>query len=198
MVASCRRRQPFDIPCTTMCRVPLPPLDVRNGPWFCGLTIVVGALAGIGLWLLTAVVSRAHLSGTGWSLYGGAVLIIPFGLGPTVVASGWAAIILRMRAHPRWPQLGIVGGLVGVALLGASLVSLIVFGPAQREVGSTASLFFGFLLYGWLVASAVIAALLPAPDPDRHEPPFWSVAAIALLPLTLIAGCEAGAEVLPA
>jgi hypothetical protein len=172
-------------------------LDTRNDRWFSGLVIVVGALAGLGLWLLTAVVSRAHLSGSGWSLSGNVLLIIPFGLGPTVVAGGWAAIILRMRGHPRWLLLGILSGLVGVALVGVSLLSLIVLGPAHREVGSTAALFFGFLLYGWLLASAVIAAVIPAPDPDRHGPPFWSIVAIALLPVTLIAGCEAGVGVLP-
>jgi len=159
---------------------------------------VVGALAGIGLWVLTTIVSRSHLSGNGWSLSGNGVLIIPFGLGPAVIAGGWAAIILRMRGHPRWLRLGIASGLVGVALVGASLLSLIVFGPAHREAGATASLFFGFLLYGWLLASAIVAALIPAPDPDRHGPPLWSIAAIALLPVTLIAGCEAGVGILPA
>ena len=174
-----------------------PLLDRRNDRWFTGLIVVAGVLAGIALWVLTMIVSRLQIAGNGWSLSGNGALIIPFGLGPTVVAGGWAATILRMRGHPRWLRLGIASGLVGVVLVGASFLSLIVAGPAHREVGSTASLFFGFLLYGWLLASAITAALIPAPDPDRPGPPLWSIAAIALLPVTLIAGCEAGAGLLP-
>jgi hypothetical protein len=165
---------------------------------FTALVALAGVFAGALLWILTAAVGRTHLSGSGWSLSGNGVLIIPFGIGPAVVAGGWAAIILRMRGHPRWLQLGIASGVVGLGLVSASLLSLIVFGPAHRDAGATASLFFGFLLYGWLLASAVTAALIPAPDPDRRGPPLWSIAAIALLPVTLIAGCEAGASVLPA
>src|SRR5438128_5605964 len=122
---------------------------------FAGWIALLGLLAGVSLWLLTTLLSRSTISGNGWSLAGNGALIIPFGFGPTVVAGGWAATILRMRGHPRWLRLGIASGLVGVALVGASFLSLVVAGPAHREVGSTASLFFGFLLYGWLLASAI-------------------------------------------
>jgi hypothetical protein len=165
--------------------------DPKRDPGFTGLIALVGALAGVLLWIVTIVVSRSGLSGNG-------ALIIPFGIGPAVVAGGWAAIILRMRGHPRWLQLGIGSGLVGLALTAGSLLSLIAFGPGARDAGATASLFFGFLLYGWLLASALVAAMIPAPDPERHGPPFWSIAAILLLPVALIAGCEAGAGLLPA
>jgi len=159
--------------------------------------VLLGILAGIVLWLLTNLVTRSNISGNGWSLSGNGALIVPFGLGPAIVAGGWAAIILRMRGHPRWLQLGIGSGLVGLALVAASLLSLIVFGPRGRDAGSTASLFFGFGLYGWLLASAITAAMIPAPDPARPGPPFWSIVAILLLPVTLIGGCEAGSAVLP-
>src|SRR2546425_609482 len=128
--------------------------DPERDPRFAGLIALAGALAGVLLWILTIVLSRSHISGNGWALSGNGALIIPFGLGPTVVAGGWAAIILRMRGHPRWLQLGIGSALVGVALVCASILSLIVFGPAHPEQGTTASLFFGCLLYRWLVASA--------------------------------------------
>src|SRR5690242_20736764 len=170
----------------------------RRGATEPALASLVGLIAGALLWVLTSAISRSHLSGSGWSLSGNGVLVIPFGLGPTVVAGGWAAIILRMRGHRHWLSLGILGGSVGLVLLGASLLSLIVFGPAHREIGSTVALFFGFLLYGWILVAAIIAGLIPAPDPDRSGPPYWSIAAIALLPVTLIAGCEAGVGVLPA
>jgi hypothetical protein len=166
-------------------------------PWFTGLIALIGLVAGVCLWVLTTAASRGHISGDGWSLSGNGALVIPFGLGPSVVAGGWAGIILRMRGHPRWLLLGIGSGLVGLVLVAASLLSLILFGPRGRDAGATASLFFGFVLYGWLLGSAVVAALIPAPDPDRSGPPLWSIAAILLLPITLIAGCEAGTGVLP-
>src|SRR5216683_132549 len=166
-------------------------------PIIVGLIALSGLVAGLCLWILTIAVMRGHLSGDGWSLSGNGSLIVPFGIGPALVAGGWAAIILRMRDHPGWLLFGIGSALIGLALAAASLLSLVVFGPQARDAGSTGSLFFGFLLYGWLLGSAIVAALIPAPDPDRRGPPFWSIAAIILLPITLIAGCEAGSGVLP-
>jgi hypothetical protein len=166
-------------------------------PWFASLIALFGLASGLCLWVFTIAVSRGHLSGDGWSLSGNSVLVIPFGLGPAVVAGGWAGIILRMRGHPRWLLLGIGSALIGLALVAASLLSIIVFGPRGRDAGTAASLFFGFVLYGWLLGSAIVAALIRAPDPDRSGPPFWSIAALVLLPITLIAGCEAGTGILP-
>jgi hypothetical protein len=171
--------------------------DPKRDPGFTGLIALLGLIAGVVLWIVTFLVGRWGLSGNGWALSGNGALIIPFGLGPAVVAGGWAATILRMRGHPRWLQLGMTSGLVGLALTAGILLSLVVFGPARRDPGTTAALFFGFLLYGWLLAGVIIAALIRAPDPPRHAPPFWSIAAILLLPVTLIAGCEAGAGLLP-
>jgi hypothetical protein len=68
----------------------------------------------------------------------------------------------------------------------------------RAAASATASLFFGFLLYGGLLASAMVAARIRPLDPVRQEPPISSVAAIPLLPVTLIAGGEAGARVPPA
>ena len=172
-------------------------VDTLKEPWFAALIALAGLLAGFALWGLTTILSRAHLAGNGWSLSGNGVLIIPFGLGPAVVAGGWAAIILRMRGHPHWLRLGVGSGLIGLSLVAASLLSIVAFGPAGRDAGATASLFFGFLLYGWLLASAITAAMIPAPDPPRSAAPVWFIAAILLLPVTLIGGCEAGAGLLP-
>src|SRR5712691_1403545 len=171
--------------------------DPDRDAGFAGLLALLGLLVGIILSVLTIVLSRSHISGNGWSLSGNGALIIPFGLGPAMVAGGWAAIILRMRGHPRWLQLGIGSGLIGLVLVAGIILSLIAFGPQARDAGATAALFFGFLLYGWLLASAIAAAMIPAPDPARQGPPFWPIAAILLLPATLIAGCEAGTIALP-
>jgi hypothetical protein len=158
---------------------------------------LIGLVAGLCIWLLTIALGRGGISGDGWSLSGNGVLVVPFGIGPALVAGGWAGIILRMRAHPRWLLLGMGSALIGLALAAASLLSLVMFGPQGRDAGAAASLFLGFVLYGWLLGSAIVAALIPAPDPDRRGPPFWSIAAMALLPIALIAGCEAGTGVLP-
>jgi hypothetical protein len=165
--------------------------------WFTAIIALIGLVCGLCLWAVTTSVSHAHLSFFGWSLSGSSAVIIPFGIGPALVAGGWAAIILRMRGHPRWLQLAIGSALIGLALVAGSLLSLVVFGPRARDAGATVSLFFGFLLYGWVLGSGVVAALISAPDPDRGGPPLWSIAAILLLPVTLIGGCEAGAGVLP-
>ncbi len=171
--------------------------DPKRDASFTGLIAILGVVAGVLLWILTIVLSRSNISGNGWALSGNGALIIPFGIGPAVVAGGWTAVILRMRGHRRWLRLGIASGLVALALTAGSLLSLIVFGPAGRDAGATASLFFGFLLYAWLLASVIVAATIRAPDPARHGPPFWSIAAILVLPITLIAGCEAGAGLIP-
>lgn len=179
--------------CSIPQQVPKPAADMPGPEWrFAGITAMLGVLAGIILWALTTVASRSHVSVSGLSLSGNNALIIPFGLGPAVIAGGWVAIILRMRSHPRWLQLGLLGAVVGIALSGASLLSIVAFGAQGRDVGATASLFFGFLLYGWLLAGAIVAALIPAPDPERRGPPIWSITAILLLPVTMIAGCSAG------
>src|SRR2546428_7733302 len=121
--------------------------DPKRDPGFAGLIALLGMIAGVLLWILTLVLSRSNVSGNGWALSGNGALIVPFGLGPAIVAGGWAAIILRMRGHPRWLQLGVGSGLIGLALVAGSLLSLIVFGPNGPDAGSTASPFFGFLRY---------------------------------------------------
>src|ERR1700674_4917683 len=92
--------------------------DPKRDPTFTGLITLAGALAGVLLWLLTYVLTRSRISGDGWSLSGNGALIIPFGVGPAVVAGGWAAILLRMRGHPRLLQLCICGRLIGLAPTG--------------------------------------------------------------------------------
>src|SRR2546422_3791622 len=174
------------------------PANDRQQHWrFAARAALIGIGSGIGIWLLTTLLSRSTISGNGWSLAGNGALIVPFGLGPAIVAAGWTAIILRMRGHPRWLQLGVASGLVALALVVGSVLSLVAFGPGPRDACATGALLFGFLLYGWLLACSIVAVLIRAPDPARKDIPIWSIAAIVLLPATLIAGCEAGTTVLP-
>src|SRR5437588_3016837 len=104
-------------------------VDRKNDAGFTGLIAIAGIAAGIILWIVTMLLSRSDISGNGWSLAGNGALIVPFGLGPAFVAGGWAGIVLRMRGHPRSLQLGIGSGLIGLALVAGSLLSLILFGP---------------------------------------------------------------------
>src|SRR6202140_3732266 len=115
--------------------------DSKRDPSFTGLIAFAGALAGVLLWILTIVLSRSRLAGN--ALSGNGALIIPFGVGPAIVAGGWAAIILRMAGHPPWLQLGIGGGLIGLALTAGSLLSLIPSGPGAGDAGAPRPPFFG-------------------------------------------------------
>src|SRR5438132_7400823 len=157
---------------------------------FAGWIALLGLLAGVSLWLLTTLLSRSTISGNGWSLAGNGALIIPFGLGPAIVAAGWTAIILRMRGHPRWLQFALASGVIAVILVVGAVLSLVAFGPRHRDAGATGALLFGFLLYGWLLACSIVAVLIPAPDPARKDIPMWSIAALVLPPDNLIPVCE--------
>ena len=154
-------------------------------------------IAGLLIGIITILLSRSQISGNGWSLSGNAALVVPFGIGPAVVAGGWSAIVLRMRDHPRWILLGLISGRFGLVLVSASFLALIVFGPSARDVGATGALFFGFLLYGWLLGGPIVAALIDAPDPERRSPPIGSIVAILVMPVSLIAGCAATTSAAP-
>src|SRR5438552_15922745 len=99
---------------------------------FAGWIALLGLLAGVSLWLLTTLLSRTTISGNGWSLTGNGALIIPFGLGPAIVAAGWTAIILRMRGHPRWLQFRAASALIALVLLAGPGLPPVACGPRRR------------------------------------------------------------------
>src|SRR2546430_8877039 len=178
--------------------VPKPPANDQPQDWqFAVRVALIGLGCGVAIWLLTPLLRRSPISGNGWSLAGNGALIIPFGLGPAIVAAGWTAIILRMRGHPRWLQFGVASGLIALVLVAGAVLSLVAFGPRRRDAGATGALLFGFLVYGWLLACSIVAVLIPAPDPAPKDIPMWSIAALVLLPPTLSAGCHAGTTFLP-
>src|SRR5205823_11416122 len=125
--------------------------DLLKDPWFAGTVALAGLLTGLILWVVTLLVSNSRISGNGWSLAGNGALIIPFGVGPAVVAGAWTAIILRMRGHRRWLQFGMGSAAIGLIFVVCSLLSLALFGAGSRDTGATGSVFFGYLLYGWLL-----------------------------------------------
>jgi hypothetical protein len=64
-----------------------------------------GLVAGVVLEVITFLVARYGPSGGGgdgpaWSLRGNGALIIPFGLGPAVIAGGWTSLVLHYRSRP--------------------------------------------------------------------------------------------------
>src|SRR5438046_4011504 len=125
------------------------PANVRQQDWrFAARAALIGVGSGIGIWLLTTLLSRTTISGNGWSLAGNGALIIPFGLGPAIVAAGWTAIILRMRDHPRWLQFGLASGLIAVVLVAGAMISLVAFASRRRDAGGTGALRFGLLVSG--------------------------------------------------
>lgn len=168
----------------------------ERGPIFLAVVGTIALLAGLVLWVLTIAVSRSDISGNGWSLSGNGALIVPFGIGPALVAGGWAAIILRLRGHQSWLRLGCIAGGIGILLVVASLLSLVVLGGSGR-VGPTASVLFEILGFLWVVASPVVALLLPRSATAARRPIRWSIGAAVLLPIALIAGCQAGTGFLP-
>src|SRR3989442_3404158 len=116
--------------------------DPKRDPGFTGLIALVGVFAGVSLWILTIVLSRSNVSGNGWALSGNGALIIPFGVGPAVVAGGLTALLLLVRGHRRWLPLRIAGSLGGLSPNSRRLLSPIAFPPAGRDAGATASPLF--------------------------------------------------------
>src|SRR5438876_11844306 len=98
--------------------------EPERDPGFTGMISLLGVIAGVLLWVLTIVLSRSNISGNGWALSGNGVLIIPFGVGPAVVAGGWTAIILPMRGLRCSLGLGMASGLVGLPLTAGARLSL--------------------------------------------------------------------------
>src|SRR3954452_9148729 len=110
------------------------------------IVVISGLLLGAGLGVLTFVVARygpVSPDGAPWSFRGNGALIVPFGLGPALLAGGWTAVLLHGRTGVHWLRWGI-----GVFFLGTVLVVL----SAALTIG------------GFALASAItglVAILLP-------------------------------------
>src|SRR5438445_10815867 len=98
--------------------------------------VAIGLLAGVLLDVGTFLVARYGPQADGWSFRGNGALAIPFGLGPAILAGAWVALVLRYRGFPRWKLLGLAAGLVGVGFLLISVLVLVAFHSAARDVSS--------------------------------------------------------------
>ena len=97
------------------------------------IVVGVGLLLGAGLGVLTFLVARYGPSGENplaWSLRGNGALIVPFGLGPAVLAGGWTALLLHGRPGVRWLAWGVAVFAVDAVLVLLSVLAFAVGGNA--------------------------------------------------------------------
>ena len=149
-------------------------------------TVLVSAVAaGVALDVLTFLVARyGPQGGTGdsWSLRGNGALLVPFGVGPAVLAGAWSALVLHARGVPHWLRKGGLFGLMGAAFAGASVLVLIEFGSA----GPGLSELLVVPTWLWVGAAPLLAAALSPVHrgPGAQQWPLYGLAAV-LFPITL-------------
>ena len=88
------------------------------------LTGLLGALAGIGLAVMTDALSRGEIGGANWSLSGNGALVVPVAGVPAVLVGGWTALARWRVRDRRWTAAGLAAGLVALGI--GALTS---FGP---------------------------------------------------------------------
>jgi hypothetical protein len=166
------------------------PLSVRTVV----LLVVAGLATGIVLGLLTSALAAGGPSGEGWSLKGNGALIVPFGLGPALLAGGWATLVAHFRSMPRWPVVGLAAGVAGVALVLISLLALVIGGSGGAGVAAV-----GILLTAlWMLAAPLVIAMLPRSGmTPAHERPNSHLVAAAALPAAVVAGLYLAQRVSP-
>jgi len=125
-----------------------------------GWALVIGALAGVLLDVATFLVARYGPAADGWSFRGNGALVVPFGVGPAILAGAWAALVLRYRGVERWLALGVAAGLIGVGFVLLGVLVLVMFGSAS---GATLSNALTLLTLGWMVVAPGLARFVRAP-----------------------------------
>jgi hypothetical protein len=159
-----------------------------------GVLAVLAVGTGLLLGLLTSLLASNGPAGDSWSLRGNGALIVPFGLGPALIAAGWTAIVAHFRFQPRWIMLGAVAGLAGLALPAASLLALVVGGSAAAAISTSATLLAAL----WIIVAPLLTALLPRPGQREPSTLAPHLLGAAVLPAALIAGVVTAQLLLPA
>ena len=112
-------------------------------------------MLGAAIGVLTFLVARYGPSGgdeLAWSLRGNGALIVPFGLGPAVLAGGWTALLLHGRAGVRWLAWGlavfaldavvvllsVLAFVLGNAGLASLLLLVVIVSPLVAPIGLVA------------------------------------------------------------
>ena len=112
-----------------------------------GLTLLLGLLAGVCVFLVTDALCKTDISGPGWSLRGNGALIVLFAGAPALLALGWVALAERS------PIPAITAGVVTLAI-----ELLVGFGPAI--LGPESLLRLGVVFALLPLALALAAGLL--------------------------------------
>lgn len=133
-----------------------------------GWAIVIGLVAGVLLDVVAVLTARYGPQADSWSFRGNGALVIPFTLGPAILAGGWTALASRYRGYPRWLVLGFAAGLVGVGFLLVSVLVLALFGS---EAGAATSNAISLMTFGWMVLAPWLARFVrtPAQEVRRGE-----------------------------
>jgi hypothetical protein len=160
-----------------------------------GVLAVLALGAGFLLGILTSLVASHGPAGESWSLRGNGALVVPFGLGPALLAGGWTAIVGHYRSLRRWALLGGAAVLVGVALTAASLLALVVGGAA----GAGASVVLSLLAVIWMLAAPLlVTALIPTGRQNDTGGLGPHIQAALALPVLVFAGLYGAQLILPA
>ena len=158
--------------------------------------VVAGIVAGVVLEVLTFLVARygpSGADGASWSFRGNGALVVPFGLGPVVLAGGWAALVRHYRGAGGWLRWGIGAALAGALLTIASAASITLPGPTAV----VASQILLLVVLAWTLVAPILAALLPATTERLHGGALAHLIAALLLAVALFASFSLAAVVLP-
>jgi hypothetical protein len=164
------------------------------------VAVVVGGLfEGAALGLLTIVLSKSDMAGAGFSLRGNGALVVPFGLGPALLAGQLAMLVLHLRSHKRWWVYGVAVMVLGVAFaLGSFLPAAVIARgqpPDERSPVIAVQQLLTFLSLFWILVAPGLAAVVPSPA-DRSHSRGIHLAALGILPATLVGGLFASMIVL--
>ena len=153
-------------------------------------------VAGLVLEVITFLLARygpSGANGASWSFRGNGALIVPFGLGPAVLAGGWAAIVRHYRGAADWQNWAIGAALAGMLSVLASALSITLPGPTA--IVASQSLFL--VVVGWMLVAPGLAAVLPATPRRARRGGLSHVLAALLLVVGLLASFSLAALVVP-
>jgi hypothetical protein len=154
-----------------------------------------GLAAGIVLELLTFALARYGPSGSdaiAWSFRGNGALIVPFGLGPAVLAGGWTALVLHGRSGVRWLSSGIAAGLIGGAIVLASAFATMLGTSTGFNIANALTV----AIVVWMIAAPALALILfRAGEYQPHR--IQHVVAEILFAVGVLGGFFAAQQVLP-
>src|SRR5437667_317468 len=83
---------------------------------------------------------------------GNGALIVPFGLGPAMIAATWSALALNARGAAHWRAWSLMAGTVGIVIVLMSAMVLVLLGSA----GQAASNWLSILPLLWMLLAPTL------------------------------------------